>query len=67
VEDQLVLCGTVAAIAGAADYFQIKPGLLSLAQFRKAVQTGSLDQQAQLEMDAAVEVKPESEGDSSAV
>jgi len=65
--DQLLLCGTVAAIAGAADYFQIKQGLLSLAPFRKAAKTSSPDQQAQLEMDAAVEVKPESEADSSAI
>ncbi len=60
-EDQLVLCGTVKAIAEAADYFQIKPGLLSFAPFRKAAQPGSLEQQAQLEMDAAVEEKTESE------
>ena len=63
-EDQLVLCGTAKAIAEAADYFQIKQGLLSFAPFRKAAKAGSLEQHAQLEMDAAVEEKTESEEDS---
>ena len=63
-DDQLVLCGTVKAVAEAADYFQIKPTLLSFAPFRKAARPDLLEQQAQLEMDAAVEEKTESEGDS---
>jgi len=63
-EDQLVLCGTVKAIAEAADYFQIKPGLLSFVPFRKAARPGPVEQQVQLEMDAAAEEKTESEGDS---
>ena len=67
VGDQLLLCGTVKAIAEAAEYFQTKQGLLSFAPFRKAASPGSLEQQAQLEMDAAVEEKTEPEGDSSAV
>ena len=61
--DQLVLCGTVRAIAAAADYFQIKPGLLSFVPFRKAAAPGAAEQQVQLEMDAAVEGKTGSEGD----
>jgi len=54
-EDRLVLCGPVKAIAEAAEYFQVKPGLLSFAPFRKIAQTGSVEQRAQLEMDAAAE------------
>ena len=63
-EDQLLLCGTVKAIAEAADYFQIRQGLLSLTPFRKAAQPPLPEQHAQLEMDAALEEKTESEGDS---
>ena len=59
-----MLCGTVKAVAEAADYFQIKPRLLSFAPFRKATRPDLLEQQAQLEMDAAVEEKTGSEGDS---
>ena len=64
-EDQLVLCGTVQAIAEAAGYFQIKPGLLSFAPFRKVAAPSPVEQQIQLEMDAALEEKTESEGDAS--
>ena len=59
--DQVLLCGTPDSVTKAADYLQVKKGLLSFGRSRREPEPCAEERLAQLEMDEAVEDKTDSE------